>query len=145
MVGVELFFALAQGVYFWVVYFWPVTLVLAALWVLWAAAAARHVLGAGQWRVLALGCLAPFAFPLVILICGTLFAAPPSGQGSPARLLVGQTLVVILLLAQLPLAAVSAKRFGERWPVVATSWICGGYLSLMAGAVSWMAVTGDWL
>jgi phytoene dehydrogenase-like protein len=34
---------------------------------------------------------------------------------------------------------------GERWPAVAASWACAGYLSLVAGFISSMAITGFWL
>jgi hypothetical protein len=89
--------------------------------------------------------LSPFAFPIVILACGVAFAAPPSNAAAAALVFAGQAVLVTLLLAQLPLAVVAIRRSGEQWPAVAASWTFAGYLSLAAGFIGSMAVTGDWL
>lgn len=144
MHGVELFFALAQQVYFGVVAFWPITLTLTAVWIC-AVFLTKRAPGWNRWRTFALDCLPPFAFPVAILICGVVFAAPPSGVVSEARAIVGQAILVALLLTQLPLAAVASWQSGERWSRVGASWAFGGYLSLLAGFISGMAITGVWL
>lgn len=144
MEGVELFLELVRGVSLVLVAFWPITLGLAAAWAC-AFALTKPAEGGGRRRVLALGCLPPLAFPVAILACGAAFASPPTGAGSEARSVAGQAVVVALLLVQVPLAGVAAWRWGERWPAVVASWACGGYLSLLAGFISSMAVTGVWL
>lgn len=139
MQGVERFFELAWLVCLGAAFFWPFTLMLAGVWV-------ATVVGApgGRLRPLALGCPA-LAFPVAILACGAAFAALPTGEESALRSSVGQTLEIALLVAHFALAVVSIWRAGEGWPVVAVSWVCAGYLSLLASFVSGMAITGVWL
>jgi hypothetical protein len=142
--GVGYFLALAQQVFFVMEYFSPITLLLAAAWV-WAFAATKPAPKGGRWRLFALGCLPPLAFPVAILVVGVVFVSKPpwvtriEAPAYPGYLLLG------LLLVQLPLAAGAVRWWGGQRPAVAVSWLCGGYVSLAAAFISGMSVTGEWL
>lgn len=133
------FLALAEQVGFGLTAFWPITVLLAIAWV-GAFAATKPGPAGGRWRTLALGCLAPFALPVAILVCGVVFA---SREGEPPTF--PQYIIAALLLAHLPLAGLHCWWWGERCLSVLVSWVSAGYVSLAAGFISGMSVTGVWL
>jgi hypothetical protein len=142
--GVRYFLALAHEVALGMTYFWPLTLLLAACWVT-AFVITPRVPARGRWRLLALGCLPPVAFPVAILAVGAAFPADPPwvmGVDAPA---LPDHLITALLLVQLPLALLAIRRWQGQQPAVAASWVCCGYVSLGASFVSTMSVTGVWL
>ncbi len=140
--GIMYFFTLAQQALDLVEYFWPITLLLAIAWV-WSLAVMEPVPNGSRLRILCLGCLPPFAFPFAILVFGAIFVSePPIGVEAPVF---PRCIITALLLAELPLAVLMSFRWGKRWPAIATSWVCAGYLSLAAGLISTMSVTGIWL
>jgi len=141
--GVGYFLALAKQVGFVIVYFWPISLVLAGAWV-WAFATAKAPPNQARWRVLALGCLPPLAFPLAILVVGVVFSSePPWVTGVEAPAYPGY-LIDGLFYVQLPLAVVTTRWWRGQRPAVAVSWVCAGYVSLAAGVISASSVTGVW-
>ena len=142
MYGVDYFFELVRQTVGGVVGFWPVTLLLAFAWVC-AFLITKHPSLRARLRTLALGCLPPFAIPVAILLCGWVFVRPwdSVGEASPFP----GFLVPALLLAQIPLAGLHSRWWGERWPVVLASWVCAGYVSLWAGLMSLQSIAGEWL
>ena len=138
------FLALAQQVAFGMAYFWPLTLLLAAAWV-WAFASTHSQPKRRRWRLLVLGCLPPFALPVAILVCGVVFVSgPPWVTGVEAPAYPGY-LINGLLLLHLPLAGLATWWWRGQRPAVVASWVCAGYVSLGAGLISTMSVTGIWL
>jgi hypothetical protein len=136
------FLVLAQQVFFVLQYLWPLTLLLACGWV-WVFAAADQRLAGGRRRLFWLGCAPPFVISFLILACGVAFAHHPgSDQPAPAY---PEYLIWVLLLAHLPLAGLLAWRWGGQWPAVAMSSLAAGYVSMCAGFISTMSVTGVWL
>jgi hypothetical protein len=136
------FLGLAQQVFFLLQHFWPLTLLL-AVGCVWVVTASDPGLPGGRRRLFLLGCAPAFALPLLILACGVAFAHDPEGdRPAPAY---PQYLIQALLLAHLPCAALMPWWWGRRWPAVVISSVAAGYVSVFAGFISWMSVTGNWL
>jgi hypothetical protein len=134
--------ALAEQIWFAMLHFFPMTLAVVAVWVcvVLISMATDH----GGVRLFLFGCMPPFAIPLVILLCGVVFAHDPpwvTGVKAPAYQLY---IIDTLLLSHLPLAALLIWRWRYWWPAVISSAILAGYVSLFATLISYSSVSGIW-
>ena len=139
MSGVAYFIYLVRDVYVN-----PIAAVLAAGSIVAFAATKCDSIGS-RLRLFLLGCLPPFAMPMAILVVGVVYVSkPPWVTGVEAPAFPGY-IIEALTLAHFPLAALMIWWWGKRWPAIAVSWACAGVLSLAAGFISSMSVTGIWL
>ena len=115
----------------------PIFVVTIVAFAIWIAKKPRPII---VWsRVLSC-----FAFPFVILIFGTIYAAGPKWQPQPFSN-VGHHAVSGLLVLQLILSAVSIFRsVGSRFFVLAIQ-LWGMLISLSAGFIASMSISGRWL
>lgn len=138
------FLALAEQVLHCVVYFWPLTLLLAAGWI-GAFAVSQPKFTRPFGRAFLFACLPPLAFPVLILICGSIFAheATPGARQAPAQFAL--YLNHALVLIQFPLAGLACWLLGRQLLIALASWFAAWYVSAFAWFVSGMSITGDWL
>jgi hypothetical protein len=138
------FLELATGALSVMRLFFPVTIVVVCFWICGLIATGRHLLERSL-RLFHL-CLVPGALTVAVLFVGVAFEyhgpVPPPPGGSEA---LPNYLIVALVLAHLPLAALLIWRSGKQWPIVAASSAFWLWATLCASLMAGMLVTGDWL
>ena len=139
------FLYLASGIPAWMAYMFPVTVLVAGLW-LWGMIATGRRLRERPVG-LAVRCVLPSFLTIGILVVGVVFAydGPPpwaDGHSPPAY---PDYLINGLLLAHLPLGVLLAWRSGRQWPAVAGTSAAWAWASMCAGIEAGMSVAGEWL
>jgi hypothetical protein len=127
-----------SGTLAFLVYFFPISLGVAVLWLRGLLTVVRHSIG--QPGRVAGWCLLPACLTIGLLVVGTVFANDGSRPSAHSVWLVGG-----LVMAHLPLSGVLVWRARDQWPLVAASSAVWGWVSVCAALVAGMSVTGDWL
>jgi hypothetical protein len=140
----QYFLALASTIPDTMLYFLPITLTVAGVWI-WGLIATGRLIREQTAR-LAARCVLPAAFTVGVLVVGVVFChrgPPPWAGGDPPAF--PEYLIDGLVLAHLPLAGLLLWRSRGQWPVVAASSGMWAWASVCASMIAYMSVSGVWL